>query len=157
MPTPYFERLFRSVRWADLETCAALRAHPAALPEALPVLAHLLAAEHVWLSRIRGAAPALAVWPSLALEECEPLARENAAGYATFLAGRDEADLAAAVRYRNTQGQEFETPLADILTHVVTHGAYHRGQVARAIRRAGGQPVNTDFVTWVRVGDSARN
>jgi hypothetical protein len=31
----------------------------------------------------------------------------------------------------STEGQEFVTPVIDILTHGVVHGAYHRGQIAR--------------------------
>ena len=34
--------------------------------------------------------------------------------------------------------------------HVVTHSAYHRGQVAAAVREAGGKPAATDLVVWVR-------
>jgi uncharacterized damage-inducible protein DinB len=38
----------------------------------------------------------------------------------------------------------------DVLLHVALHGSYHRGQIAAAVRAAGGEPVNTDFVTWTR-------
>jgi len=33
---------------------------------------------------------------------------------------------------------------------VALHGSYHRGQVAAAVRAAGGEPVNTDYITYVR-------
>jgi uncharacterized damage-inducible protein DinB len=38
----------------------------------------------------------------------------------------------------------------DILTDVVIHGAYHRGQVARIIGRGGGQSPNTDYIAYIR-------
>jgi uncharacterized damage-inducible protein DinB len=146
----HLERMVRAMAWADRQAVAALRACPAAQGEALPLLAHVVAAEHIWLARLQGRAARLAVWPPLALDECEALAGENAAGYAALLAGLGEADLATAVRYRNTKGEEFATPVLDVLTHVVIHGAYHRGQIARALGRAGVAAVNTDYITFAR-------
>jgi uncharacterized damage-inducible protein DinB len=37
------------------------------------------------------------------------------------------------------------------LMHVALHGAYHRGQIAQVIRQGGGEPVNTDFITFQRL------
>ena len=132
------------------EALAALRDCPAAHAEALPLLAHLLAAEHVWLSRLKGREPALAVWPQLTLPECEQLAPRNADGLLALVASTEDADFSQAVRYRNARGEEFTTPAIDILTQILLHGPYHRGQIARAIGRAGGEAVNTDFITFAR-------
>lgn len=146
----YLERMFRYVAWADRRSMAALRAAPAAWPEALPLLAHLLAAEHVWLARLQLREPCHPVWPALGLDACDALAAENEAGYRAYLAQLGDGQLVAPVRYRTTRGEEFETAVVDILTQVVTHGPYHRGQIARAIGRGGGVAVNTDFITFVR-------
>jgi uncharacterized damage-inducible protein DinB len=136
--------------WADRQVLASLRHCPDAQAEALPLLAHLLAAEHIWLARLEQRTARLAVWPPLTAEECELLAAENEAGYRTFLARLDPRQLGIQLHYRNTKGQEFATPVLDILTHVVIHGAYHRGQIARCIGRSGGVAVNTDFITFAR-------
>jgi uncharacterized damage-inducible protein DinB len=40
----------------------------------------------------------------------------------------------------------------DILTHVLLHSAYHRGQIASQTRAAGGTPAYTDFIHAVRQG-----
>src|SRR5262245_28028228 len=142
--------MFRSMSWADREALAALNDCPAAQAEALPLLAHLLAAEHIWLARLEQRAARLAVWPPLTAAECEQLAAENEAGYRGFLAQTDSSPLGAPVRYRNTKRQEFATPVLDILAHVVIHGAYHRGQIAKCLGRSGGVVVNTDFITFAR-------
>jgi uncharacterized damage-inducible protein DinB len=146
----YFVQLFRYVAWANHRVIDALQNQPPAQREALPLVAHLLAAEHIWLSRLRGSAATVAVWPQLTLDQCVALAEENASGYASFLTPLGPADFACSVSYRNTKGIEFLTPVLDILTHVATHGSYHRGQVAKAFGRAGCQAVNTDFITFVR-------
>ena len=146
----YLERMFYYVAWADQRSLGALRAAPAAHEEALPLMAHVLAAEHVWLSRLHGREPRRAVWPTLSVDECEMLAKENESGYRAFLAQLSEPQLSELIHYRNSQGQEFATPVIDILTQVITHGPYHRGQIAKIIGRAGGTAVNTDFITFAR-------
>lgn len=151
----YLERMFRYVVWADRRSLDALRATPAAHAEALPLLAHLLAAEHVWLARLQQREARHPVWPTLGIDECAALASENEAGYRAYLGQADDALLAAPVRYRTSQGLECVTPVLDILTQVVTHGPYHRGQIARAIGRSGGAAVNTDFITFVREAERA--
>jgi uncharacterized damage-inducible protein DinB len=142
--------MFRSLGWANRQALAALRNSPAAQDEALPLLAHLLAAEHIWLARLEQRAARLAVWPQLTADDCEQLAAENDAGYRAYLERLGPGQLEAPLQYRNTKGQEFVTPVLDVLTHVVIHGAYHRGQIARCIGRSGGAPVNTDFITFAR-------
>ena len=143
-------RLFEHMAWADVRTFDALAACPEAPSQSLDLFAHLLAAEHVWLCRIEQRAPAYEVWPRLTLEECERLARANRESYRSLLANIDEARLDTMVTYRNTSGVEFNTTLHDILLHVTHHGMYHRGQVALLVRSAGGAPVPTDFIFFVR-------
>lgn len=58
--------------------------------------------------------------------------------------------LAGHLAYRNTKGQEFKTPVQDVLMHLVMHSAYHRGQVAAAVRDSGGKPAATDYIVYVR-------
>jgi uncharacterized damage-inducible protein DinB len=149
----YFHRLYRYCAWANQRSLAALKANLAAQAEGLPLFAHVLAAEHLWLSRIEGRQAELAVWPTLSVEECERWAAGNIAGYAALLASLKPEDLARPVGYRNTAGEEHVTALGDILTQVYTHGCYHRGQIARAIGRTGEQAVNTDFIIFVRQGN----
>src|SRR5262245_53218165 len=100
----HIERMVRAMAWADRQDVAALQGCPAAQGEALPLLAHMLAAEHIWLTRLQRREARHPVWPQLTLPECEGLAGENATGYAALLVGLSEADLGAAVRYRNTKG-----------------------------------------------------
>lgn len=149
----YLERLFRFVAWADRRVIESVRATPAAQIEALPLLAHMFAAEHVWLSRLEEREPRHAVWPTLTLDECAQLAAENETGYSAYLQKIDDDQLAAVMTYRNAAGQEFATPVLDILLQVITHGGYHRGQIAKLIGRSGGTAINTDFIMFAREGN----
>lgn len=146
----HFERMTLAMAWADRRTIAAVAACPAAQAEAMPLLSHLLAAEHVWLARLERRTPRLAVWPTLSLAECEILAAENAAGYSDYLAQLNEQGLSKVIEYQNQKGDRFATAVVDILTQVVTHGPYHRGQIAKMIGRTGRPAPETDFIHYIR-------
>jgi uncharacterized damage-inducible protein DinB len=143
-------RMFESMRWADERMIHALANCPAAQAEALPLAGHLVAAEHVWLSRLEGRESRVAVWPTLTLAECEALAQENSAGYQEYLERRSDESLHEKVSYRTQNGQAWSTAVIDILTHVVIHGSYHRGQIAKILGRAATQVPMTDYIAYVR-------
>ncbi len=145
----HLQRLYQHMLWADAQILECLRSTPE--PRSLRLFAHLLAAEQVWLARLREQdSSALPIWPELPLAECAALAEQNRAEYALYLDRLPEAALASTVTYRNSKGVELTTSVLDILTHVALHGSYHRGQIASAVRASGTEPVNTDFITFVR-------
>jgi uncharacterized damage-inducible protein DinB len=142
--------MFRWMAWADGKVLLALRECPPALSEALPLLAHVLAAEHVWLSRLQQRTPQFSVWPTISLEDCARLGEENAAGFREFVGQLPDDRLGEIVAYRNAKGDPFTTPIVDILTQVLTHGPYHRGQIAKILGRNGGVVPSTDYITYAR-------
>jgi uncharacterized damage-inducible protein DinB len=147
----YFQRGFRFMAWADTELINALASTPASQTEGLGLMAHILAAEHIWLHRILRKPTVWPVWPQWDLEECRVVARENELGFPSLLEGKSENDLNQPIFYQNTKGEAFSTPLVDLLTHAIVHGSYHRGQIAKAIAKTGGTPPNTDFITYARI------
>lgn len=135
--------------WAVARILATLKNSPS--PKALALLAHLLVSERIWLLRVQGHDTSqVNKSPDISLEECESLSREMRGDYAAFLGSLKEEDLSAPITYRNFKGDEYHTPLGDILLHVANHGTYHRGQIATALRAEGVTPVDTDFITYVR-------
>jgi uncharacterized damage-inducible protein DinB len=135
--------------WADLRTLESLRAMREPPPQAVDLFAHGLAATHVWIRRVEQASAAYEVWPKLSLDECERLAHANHAALQS-LASSDSEALARIVHYTNLSGRTFDTPLEEILLHLTHHAMYHRGQVSLLLRAAGGSPIGTDFITFVR-------
>ncbi|HEX5726236.1 MAG TPA: DinB family protein [Longimicrobiaceae bacterium] len=150
-----FRRLLAHLGWADRHLLDALRAAASPSEDALRVYAHVLGAEHVWLSRLRQEEPAVAIWPTLTLDECEALAGRNAAALEALLEGVGEEGLARVVHYRNSAGQPFDTALGDILLHVALHGQYHRGQVNWLLRQGGAEPAPVDYIAFVRGAPAA--
>ena len=56
------------------------------------------------------------------------------------------------IEYRSSEGEAWSSRVEDVLTHVLTHSAYHRGQAALEMRAAGLEPAYTDFIHAVRKG-----
>ncbi len=142
-------KLFDHLRWADARTLTSLRAMREAPPQAMDLFAHLLAAQHVWLRRIEAAPTAYEVFPRLSLDEIERLMHANHAEF-DRIAQASASELDRVVHYSNSSGNSFEMPVRDILLHVTHHSMYHRGQVALIVRAAGGTPVGTDLIVFLR-------
>ena len=94
----------------------------------------------------------MAVWPSLTLEQCEAHAAELARSWRDYIGALTATGLAERVHYKNSKGEPWSSMAQDILTHVVMHSAYHRGQIATAMRGEGRTPAYTDFIHAVRQG-----
>ena len=156
MNTDALARLFDHMRWADSRARVALRDSPGALVErALELYCHVLGAEHVWLTRLKGEQATVAVWPRLSLSETEALAEQLHASFETYLDSLRPGDLDRDVTYTNSAGQAFTSRVEDILLHIVMHGSYHRGQVAMLIRDGGGTPAPSDYIAFVRGSPAA--
>ena len=149
MPTP-LHKLFQHLAWADAEVLHALRSAAGSEPRALTYFAHVLAAEHVWMARIRGEPARMPVWPVLSLQECAVASADNAAGFSAIVSGANADDLQRGIHYVNSAGRAFTSTLEDILLHVALHGAYHRGQVSIFMRDGGGIPAPTDYIGFAR-------
>lgn len=102
------------------------------------------------MERLEQKPQTLPVWPEFTIEECERQAQELPVLWAAYLAGSSEAGLAEPVSYQNSQGETWSSRKDDILMHLITHSAYHRGQVAATVRAAGSVPAYTDFIHCIR-------
>lgn len=152
MELAYFHKLFAYDYWANREVAQALAAAGQAPARSVRLLAHVVGAEWVWHSRVLPPGKKMAVWPQLAqgailneIEELKP-------AWESYLRGLTPERLGEKASYTNSKGERFSSRLEDILTHVVVHSAYHRGQIAADMRAAGLEPVYTDFVHAVRQG-----
>ncbi len=139
-----YERLFSYDHWASREVLKS------ELPDsAVRLLAHIIGAQWIWLSRLSGTPQKMAVWPELTRTHC--------AGELDLL--RDAwtqtlgtASLQSSIRYANSRGEQWTSVVEDVLTHVILHGAYHRGQIAAVVRGAGEEPPYTDYIQCTRIG-----
>ena len=147
----HFARQFTYDDWANRETLASLRA-PAPPASLVKTMAHIVAAESLWLTRVRNEPPALPVWPDMSLVQLEPHLASLARGWQGFLTGLAASDLSRPIAYKNSQGEEWVSALSDVMAHVVLHSSYHRGQIASGLRAGGHAPAYTDYIHCTRNG-----
>jgi uncharacterized damage-inducible protein DinB len=138
--------------WANRRLLDALRDAPAAPERALALMAHIAGAEWLWLRRTGQPGPELAVWPALALGDIDKHLEALAATWRSTTTDLGAAALERLVSYTNSKGEPWTSRLSDILTHVVVHSSYHRGQATQLIVAAGIQPPYTDYIECVRRG-----
>ena len=138
--------------WANGKMMDSLKQSSNPSAKAVRALAHLLLAEKTWLLRLQTNQDSTGFdfWQGTTLEECEALALEVKQAFAALMDKLTEDGLDSVATYKNSKGAEYSTSYRDILTHVLMHSAYHRGQVAMAVRAEGNAPAYTDYIAFVR-------
>lgn len=145
----HLQRLFDYDAWANQEVLKALQQHNG--PErSIKLLAHIFAAERLWLERLQCRDQSVAVWPASSLAECEAQARKLADQFGKYLQAATEGSLHTTITYTNSKGEPWTSEKHDVLQHVIMHSAYHRGQIAADTRAGGTTPAYTDFIHAVR-------
>jgi len=116
-------------------------------------VAHIHAAEWIWLARWQGESPT-----SLPSADRFPDVhavrtgwQDHEAKLRAFFAGLDDVGLARVVHYRLTNGTASASALWQMLQHVVNHATYHRGQVTTMLRQLGATPPKSqDLIAFYR-------
>ena len=147
----YLRRLFQYDYWANLETLKALREVQAPPERSRKFIAHIAAAEWVWLRRLKEGKE-MPVWPELTLDGTKREFEELRAAWTRYFSSLSAAQLTDKTFYNNSKGERWESSVADVLMHVAMHSAYHRGQIASDMSQAGHTPAYTDFIHCVRQG-----
>lgn len=154
---------FRYTRWASqklLDAAACLddetrqRFLGVSHESIVKTLGHTYLADRIWYTRV--------VEPDLPLETDAPwemLAtkwQEILDGWERWATSLDDAALERVVAYRSLNGDPFESPVWQIVLHVVNHATLHRGQVMAMLRQVGVKPPGTDLIFYYRELDAAR-
>lgn len=138
--------------WANREALQSLLDAKAAPPRAAEVMAHIVGAEWLWLRRLGRGTPESAVWPTLSLSDCDTHLRTLSVAWMGFLESLTGESLTREIAYTNTKGERWANTVADVVTHVVLHSSYHRGQIATLLGRAGEGAAHSDYIECVRRG-----
>jgi uncharacterized damage-inducible protein DinB len=143
--------MYEHLNWANQHILETLQSIEDENQEVGRLFSHILFSEKVWITRLLGLdSSRLPIWSDVNLEVCENLVMQNKESVTTFLNNLSNTDLDKLITYTNSKGEEFKNSVRDILTHVALHGQYHRGQINSRLRADGFEPVNIDFITFVR-------
>ncbi len=115
----------------------------------LRLLSHIMNAQLIWLYRLNETEPPVGVWDEHSLSECEKLHQLASLGFKEKVY-YDNLKTLEIINYTNTKKEHFQNSLGDILLHVFNHGTYHRAQIASEMRKHGLEPINTDYISFVR-------
>src|SRR5258706_9752299 len=97
--TDTLARMAEHLRWADNAVYDSLLTATNPPPHSLELFAHVIATEHVWMSRIRGEKQDMPAWPQLSLTQCLELATRNADEYTTLIETYSDQQIDSTVTY----------------------------------------------------------
>lgn len=144
-------KMYNHLNWANHRIMENLTKKQLNNSKAIQLFSHILQAEQVWYIRLQGKDSAnMAIWSDLDLSQCAQLIEKNERNFTDYLRSLSDADLHRIINYRNQAGKKYETSVQDILLHVALHGQYHRGQINSSARSQDIEPINVDYITFVR-------
>jgi uncharacterized damage-inducible protein DinB len=145
------QKMYEHLNWANQRIFETLQSIEDENQEVWRLFSHILNAEKVWITRLRGMdSSQLPIWSEVDIEICAELVKQNEESFTAFFTNLANTDLDKIISYTNSKGREFKNSVRDILTHVALHGQYHRGQINSRLRVVGIEPINIDFITFVR-------
>ncbi|MNW40976.1 DinB family protein [compost metagenome] len=144
------QKMFEHLHWANQNILERLQ-NVEIREQQVKLFSHILNAEQIWLARLQGMDTSqMPVWSDGDITVCAKLIKQNEENFKTFFAKIANTDLDTLITYTNSNGKKFMISIRDILTHVALHGQYHRGQINSRLRVDGNDPVNIDYITFVR-------
>jgi uncharacterized damage-inducible protein DinB len=156
---PLLIQLFQHKAWANREQIKALEAVPADAPRRemgviLRTLDHTVNVDRIFKARLAGEAPDIDYVTATkrpALGEIAARMAETDAWYRDYVARVTDAELEQTVDFTFvSDGDPGRMTKAEILSHIITHGASHRGAIGKmleALEIVGAPDMVTTFVS----------
>ena len=115
-------------------------------------IAHMAAAEKIWLSRLVGS-PDKDLMPASAmptLADVRAVWESTGYGIAKYLGGMTDRKLQETFSVTYASGKTYTYITWQAFQHVVDHSTYHRGQIITMLRQLGHQPPSTGLIGFYR-------
>ena len=146
----YVLKLYEYNAWANKRVIDTLNRQQISDEKILTLMGHIVAAQYLWLHRIKGLPPAqVKLWGEYSLEKVTSMAEEVGKLWLEFVNANDNFNR--ELTYHNYVGDPYVNNVESIMIHLVNHCSYHRAQIAMLLRQKGFEPINTDFITYDRV------
>lgn len=147
----YFQRLYHFDHWATDQVLASLASCPAPPAQAVSLLSHYLQEQWFALDLLHGRdAMKWRGATEFALADCIVHSAKLDSEWRDYLANKTDGHFETSFEYTNFVGKQTTRVVSDLLTDIVDHGTYHRGQIGTLVRAAGGEPAKTWFTRWVK-------
>jgi uncharacterized damage-inducible protein DinB len=162
--TASLQAMFAYQAWANAELFDCLErldpaAHQAEVREMLRLVDHNFVVADIFAAHLAGTGHAHATDGSAELPPLPALRTAVAASdrwYLDYVERASSVDLSQAVAFTFTDGDAGRMTRAEMLTHVVLHGGYHRGEVGRILRQLAVTPPWDTFAVYLHRAEPAR-
>ena len=146
----YFLKLYQYNEWANNRVIKCLADQQVDDEKVLSIFGHVLAAQLLWLYRIKNLAPPnVKLWGEYNLDTLQKMVNGANQQWTEFVESNESFDR--EMTYTNYVGDLYTNNVETIMMHLVNHCSYHRAQVALLLRQKGFEPINTDLITFDRV------
>ena len=158
------QSLFAYKAWINAETFEQVaKVDAAAQGEArhlaIRILNHVYVVDRIFAAHLTGASHSYAATntpETPQLEQLRSAVAESDAWYVRYIQSLAPTALGGVIDFTFTDGDRGRMTREEMLVHVSTHGAYHRGGVGRILRQAGVEPPRDLFTTHLHTAQPER-
>lgn len=164
MPKKSLQSLFAQKSWANNELFNALAAIPSgrdtgAVHTVIRTLNHIYVVDQIFRAHLLGEAHGYKATNTEATPELGELqfaVADTDAWFENYAAAVNQAQLDEAISFRFTDGDAGTMTREEMLFHVITHGAYHRGNVGQVMKSISVAPPRDLYTKFLHVREPAR-
>ena len=163
MSTTTLKSLFGYKAWADAELFALLaklpEQHAEQLHSCIRTLNHIYVVDRLFRARLAGEPGPFEATNTKATPSLEQLRTDVAATdawYQAYVAGVSSKQLSSVVEFTFTDGDAGRMSREEVLLHVITHGAYHRGNVGQVLKSLSIAPPRDLYTKFLHQSEPSR-
>lgn len=158
------QALFGHKSWANNELFNQLATldttqHAEPLHTAIRTLNHIYVADRIFRAHLIGEAHGYSATNTEAtpgLDELQFAVAETDAWFLDYVTSIEDKALAESLQFRFTDGDAGRMTREEMLLHVITHGAYHRGNVGQILKSIGIAPPRDLLTKFLHVSEPQR-
>ncbi len=148
----HFRDLIKYNDWANQRVLITFEENEIHDEYLLKMFSHLISAQIIWLNRIKDLPTSpFPLWEKYKLRELRTMTMESSTNWMNYLEEHQLETFEEMIFYKNSEGKRFESTIREIITHMVNHSTYHRGQIAKEIKDKGIEPPATDYIAYARL------
>ena len=156
--------LFAQKSWANNELFNALAAvtaeqHAGAVHTATRTLNHIYVVDRIFQAHLLGKQHGYTATNTEATPELDQLqfsVAETDAWFVSYASTVTGNQLSESIAFRFTDGDAGTMTREEMLLHVITHGAYHRGNVGQVLKSISVAPPRDLYTKFLHVSEPAR-
>ncbi len=147
----YFSRLYTYNAWANEMLYSYLREGAYQNQKINELFSHITVAQILWHHRVTGQEKAKwGLFDTIPTHLLLELNEKSNVAWQELVLDTSKSGFKEDISYIDTKGDNHNTVLRDIMTHVANHGTHHRGQMVAWLRAEDIVPPALDYLYFTR-------